>query len=66
MKRFVLWVGGFIALFLIDLLVESIFLPLWGLDNTEKNDIYFQSWWIVVGLWLLFGMKLLKFLKPSF
>ena len=44
MKRFVFWVAGFIVLFLMDLLVEFILLPLWGLDNTEENDTYFQSW----------------------
>lgn len=61
MKRFVLWGIGFIILFLINVVVELIILPLLGLDNTEKNDIYFQSWWVVVGIWLLFGLKIIKY-----
>ena len=60
MKRLVLWGAGFIVLFLINALVELALLPLWGLDNTDKNDIYFISWWIVVGMWLVFGNEILK------
>ncbi len=55
MKRFVIWVKnklnkknliiwgiGFVALFLIDVLVEAVLLPHWGLNHTDKNDIYFK------------------------
>ena len=62
-KRLIFWGVGFIVLFLINALVESLLLPLLGLDNTPKNDIYFQMWWIVVGIWLLFGIKFLKFVE---
>ena len=42
-------------LFLINVLIEVLVLPKWGLNNTAKNDIYFRSWWFVVGIWFLFG-----------
>ncbi len=58
MKRYVLWGTGFVLHFIINMVVELILLPSWGLDNTEQNDIYFQIWWIVVGLWLVFGIKI--------
>ncbi|MDP8204578.1 MAG: hypothetical protein P9L95_08625 [Candidatus Tenebribacter mawsonii] len=61
-KRLLIWLSGFIVLVLIDLLVEFLLLPLIGLDNTTKNDIYFQIWWIVVGIWLIFGLIFLKYI----
>ncbi|MEN8116563.1 MAG: hypothetical protein ABFS16_06260 [Bacteroidota bacterium] len=60
-KRNIIWGLGFVLLILVNIIVERFLLPYWGLDNTDKNDIYFKSWWIVVGLWLLFGRMLLKF-----
>jgi len=65
MKRVVLWVAGFVVLFLINALVELVLLPLWGLDNTDKNDIYFKSWWVAVAIWLLFGLKFLGLSKAD-
>ncbi|HMK26427.1 MAG TPA: hypothetical protein VK483_10380 [Chitinophagaceae bacterium] len=62
-RRLIIWGIGFVVLAFIDFIVEFFLLPLWGLDNTPKNDIYFQSWWVVVGLWLLFGLKFLKYLQ---
>ena len=59
-KRILFWGVGFLILFLINILVELIILPNFGLDNTDNNDIYFQSWWLVVGLWMLFGLKFIK------
>ncbi len=64
-KRNILWILGFVVLFLINAAVELILLPLWGLDNTEKNDIYFKILWIVVVIWLLFGRKFLKFVERN-
>jgi len=60
-KRLIIWGIGFVVLALIDFIVEFFLLPLWGLDNTPKNDIYFQSWWVVVGIWLLFGLKFIRY-----
>ena len=59
-KRILFWGVGFLILFLINILVELIILPNFGLDNTDNNDIYFQPWWLVVGLWMLFGLKFIK------
>lgn len=60
LKKYLFWGLGFVILFLLDLVVEFYLLPLWGLDNTPRNDIYFIVWWIIVLLWLVFGLKLLK------
>jgi quinol-cytochrome oxidoreductase complex cytochrome b subunit len=60
MMKYIFWIIGFIVLFMINLVVELYLLPLWGLDNTPKNDIYFKCWWIVVGVWFLFGMQLVR------
>lgn len=49
------WMLGFALLFLIELLLESVLFPFLGLEQTPRNDIYFQVWWVVVILWLLFG-----------
>jgi len=62
-KRLLIWLSGFIVLVLIDLLVEFFLLPLLGLDNTPKNDIYFLFWWIVVGIWFFFGLFFLKYME---
>ena len=65
MKRFGLWGAGFVVLFLINALVEIVFLPLLGLHNTEKNDIYFLCWWMVVAAWFVFGIPLLRALEKT-
>ena len=65
MKRNIIWGLGFVVLFLINAIVELILLPLWGLDNTPKNDIYFKGWWVIVVIWLLFGRIFLKFVGKS-
>lgn len=54
MKRLAFWVAGFVLLFLINVLAESVILPALGLHGS-KNDFYFIAWWGVVLLWLLFG-----------
>lgn len=64
-KRLIKWGSGFLVLFLINVLIEAVFLPLLDLDNTDKNDIYFQIWWIVVGIWLLFGLLFLKYIEKK-
>ena len=66
MKRVAIWVAGFVVLFLINLLVEAFLLPTWGLENTTKNDLYFQLWWVAVGIWFVFGNSILMvFEKPK-
>lgn len=59
LKRFFTWCAGFVVLFSINLLVELVVFPHWGLENTQDNDVYFMSWWIVVGLWFVFGYVIL-------
>ena len=54
------WVVGFVFLFFFNVLVEQIVLPFLDLDDTPKNDIYFQIWWICVLFWFLFGWVILK------
>tara|TARA_B110000046_G_C13020511_1_gene410901 strand:- start:241 stop:627 length:387 start_codon:yes stop_codon:yes gene_type:complete len=54
------WVVGFGFLFFFNVLVEQIVLPFLDLDDTPKNDIYFQIWWICVLFWFLFGWVILK------
>lgn len=59
-KRLLLWGAGFVFLFAVNAVVELLILPLIGLENTPRNDIYFQSWWVVVGFWLVFGNTILS------
>ena len=54
------WGVGFGVLFFFNVLVEQIVLPFLDLDDTPKNDIYFQIWWICVLFWFLFGWVILK------
>jgi len=65
MKRLMIWAAGFALLFLFNVLVEAIVLPMLDMNNTDKNDIYFIAWWIVVGLWLLFGLKIIKHIEQK-
>lgn len=66
MRRYIQWGLGFVGLFLINVLVEAVLLPYWKLDNTPRNDIYFQSWWVVVGLWAIFGLSVLTYFERRF
>ncbi|MDF1694763.1 MAG: hypothetical protein P1U56_02975 [Saprospiraceae bacterium] len=59
MKKNVIWISGFVLLFLLNLAVEFFILPTIGLDNTPKNDIYFKIWWLAVGTWLIIGRILI-------
>ena len=65
MRLLGIWVLGFFVLFLFNAFVEAILLPRWGLDDTPRNDIYFQCWWAVVGLWFLFGIPALLVITSS-
>ena len=59
LARWSLWMGGFVVLFAFNALMESLVLPRLGMEHTPRNDWYFQSWWIAVGIWLVFGNVLL-------
>lgn len=64
-RQVLLWGAGFVLLFLFNALVELVFLPLWGLDDTPRNDLYFKAWWIAVVLWFFCGHRLLNGLVRS-
>ena len=40
-KRLLVWCVGFVLLFAINVFVELLVLPRWGLDESPENDIYF-------------------------
>lgn len=66
MKRGLYWICGFVALFVVNVVVEAIVLPALDLHDTPKNDLYFQLWWVAVGLWLIFGLTILaRFERPE-
>mgnify|MGYP000081137046 FL=1 len=55
-KRILLkWGLGFIVLFLFDVFMETLVLPLIDLDKSPKNDLHLHGWGFCVVLWLLFG-----------
>ena len=62
MSRPVRWFFGFAALFALNVVVETVILPTAHLENTEKNDIYFQLWWVAAFAWAVFGMPFLDWL----
>ena len=62
LKRVVIWGLGFVVLLLFDLFVEYVIFTALDFHNTPKNDIFFLIWWIVVGLWFLFGLPFLWYL----
>lgn len=66
MRSYTRWILGFVLLFLINVLVEAVLLPYWDLDNTPRNDIYFQSWWVLVGLWAILGLRVLTYFDRKF
>lgn len=56
---------GFVLLFAINLAVEFLLFPALNLDNTDKNDIYFKVWWLVVAAWFLAGLSILQSFEKS-
>ncbi len=59
LQRTVLWLAGFALLFAVNALVELLILPQLGIENTPENDVYFKSWWVLLGLWFVFGNSIL-------
>jgi hypothetical protein len=62
-RKIIIWIIGFAVLLIIDLLVERLLLPAIGLDKTEKNDLYFKLWWVLVAIWLIFGLPVLGYIE---
>lgn len=49
------WLLGFIALLVFDLLMELFFFEWLNWNGTDKNDWFFMLWWCVVAVWFLYG-----------
>jgi hypothetical protein len=55
------WLLGFIALLVFDLLMELFVFEWLNWNGTDKNDWFFMLWWCVVPVWFLYGtMQLFK------
>ena len=64
-RRLIIWIFGFVVIFLLNILVENVLLPKLDLNNTDKNDIYFKAWWLVAGIWLVVGLPLLALIDKN-
>jgi hypothetical protein len=49
-----------VALFVLNLGIETLLLPWLELESTAKNDGYFIGWWLLVLGWLLFGIAIIE------
>jgi len=49
------WLLGFIALLVFDLLMELFAFEWLNWNGTGKNDWFFMLWWCVVAVWFLYG-----------
>lgn len=59
MKRYLIWASGFLGLFIFNIIIEAWVLPALDLVNTDRNDLYFQFWWLLVVIWALFGLHII-------
>ena len=63
-RFFIIWIIGFIGLFIFDLFIEGVVFEWLEWNGTTKNDLFFKVWWGVVIIWFLYGLKnLFKKLK---
>jgi|TARA_B110000914_G_scaffold73902_1_gene64865 hypothetical protein len=63
MKRFyyfLTWLVGFFALLSLDIFMEGLVFEWLKWNGTTKNDWFFQLWWGLVMLWLIFGLFILN------
>lgn len=56
-KWIVKWILGFLLWFAFDLFMEAVVFEALGWNGTTKNDWFFILWWIVVLLWLIYGLR---------
>ena len=63
--RMLIWLFGFLVLFLVDVFVEGFVLPRLGMENTPQNDLFFQTWWLLVGLWFMGGNAVISAITRS-
>jgi hypothetical protein len=61
---FILWILGFVVLFVFDFFIEGVVFEWLELNGTIKNDWFFKVWWVAVVIWFLYGLNnLFKKLK---
>ena len=53
------WLSGFFALLSLDIFMECFVFEWLKWNGTTKNDWFFQLWWSLVILWLIFGLFIL-------
>ena len=55
------WLLFFIGLIVLDLFVEAFVFEWLEWNGTTKNDWFFILWWLIVLMWLIYGVnKLFK------
>ena len=57
-RFFIIWIIGFIGLFVFDLFIEGFVFEWLEWNGTTKNDWFFKVWWGgVVIIWFIYGLK---------
>ena len=57
---FMLWILGFVGLFVFDLFIEGVVFKWLEWNGTAKNDWFFMVWWGLVLAWFLYGIYSLR------
>ena len=57
---FMLWILGFVSLFVFDLFIEGVVFEWLEWNGTAKNDWFFMVWWGLVSAWFLYGIYSLR------
>ena len=50
---FILWILGFVVLFVFDLFIEGVVFEWLELNGTTKNDWFFKVWWVALMMVIL-------------
>ncbi len=54
---FILWILGFVGLFVFDIFIEGVVFEWLELNGTTKNDWFFKVWWAGVAIWFFYGLN---------
>ncbi len=54
---FILWILGFVGLFVFDIFIEGVVFEWLELSGTTKNDWFFKVWWAAVVIWFFYGLN---------
>ena len=57
---FMLWILGFVGLFIFDLFIEGVVFEWLEWNGTAKNDWFFMVGWGLVLAWFLYGIISLR------